>query len=329
MRAMQPKSRAKIAALVALPLILFVAIYRIRVEQKRTLVHGASVTSLDFSPDGALLMSGNDYDMKLWDVATRTRRTLRDGKHRSQAQSLFSRDGKLLIRSGTKGDNEASVNTWDVRTGKEVSERVMERKNARLEVTALSPDGRFLATADCAGIQCSIRLWNARTGVLLRTLQQDGPYGIYWLHFSPDGKTLVSASQGEDVLLWNVSTGKLRLTLSGLRGYRGRVIAFSPDGKTVAISGLGDVELRDVSTGILRRKLGGSATALCFSPDGRVLARGAAEDNLIGLWDVASGRLLRTLAAHRSSVLSLAFSPDGKTLASGSADNTVKLWDLS
>jgi WD40 repeat protein len=59
-----------------------------------------------------------------------------------------------------------------------------------------------------------------------------------------------------------------------------------------------------------------------------LLASGS-EDKTVKLWDVASGRELRTLCGHSSFVLSVAFSPDGRILASGSWDGTVKLWDVA
>jgi WD40 repeat protein len=74
--------------------------------------------------------------------------------------------------------------------------------------------------------------------------------------FSPDGKTLASASDDNTVKLWDAATGKERATL---RGHTNQVlsVAFSPDGKTLA-SGAGypgEIKLWDVATGKERASL--------------------------------------------------------------------------
>src|SRR5882724_7512154 len=66
-----------------------------------------------------------------------------------------------------------------------------------------------------------------------------------------------------------------------------------------------------------------SVDSVAFSADGKTLASGS-KDKTIKLWEVATGRGLRTLAGHSDEVRSLGFSMDGRTLASGSMDNTIK-----
>jgi len=68
--------------------------------------------------------------------------------------------------------------------------------------------------------------------------------------------------------------------------------------------------------------------AIAYSPDGAYLASGSS-DKTIKIWEVETGRLLRTLTGHTDDVYSVSYSPDGKYLASGSDDKTVKLWEVA
>ncbi len=71
-----------------------------------------------------------------------------------------------------------------------------------------------------------------------------------------------------------------------------------------------------------------SIYSVAYSPDGHIAASGSSDKN-IKLWDVASGRELRTLTGHSDVVGSVAFSPDGRTIVSASWDETIKLWEVS
>jgi dipeptidyl aminopeptidase/acylaminoacyl peptidase len=150
--------------------------------------------------------------------------------------------------------------------------------------------------------------------------------------FSPDGKTIASASDDRTVRLWDAKSGEEIGT--PLEGHRDWVmsVAFSPDGKTIAsASSDRTVRLWDAKSG---EEIGtpleghrGWVMSVAFSPDGKTIAS-ASDDRTVRLWDAKSGEEIGTpLEGHRDWVMSVAFSPDGKTIASASDDRTVRLWD--
>jgi len=65
-------------------------------------------------------------------------------------------------------------------------------------------------------------------------------------------------------------------------------------------------------------------TGVAYSPDGKRMATGGMS---LKIWDMESGRELRSLNGHTGMINSVAYSPDGKRIVSGSMDKTVKIWD--
>jgi len=108
-------------------------------------------------------------------------------------------------------------------------------------------------------------------------------------------------------------------------------VAFSPDGRTLA-SGSADntIKLWDVATGQELRTLTDTTQVSSVTfSPDGHTLASGSQDNTIKLWDVASGQLLRKFSGHAGEIATVAFSPDGHTLASGSDDKTIKLWDVA
>ena len=68
--------------------------------------------------------------------------------------------------------------------------------------------------------------------------------------------------------------------------------------------------------------------AVALSPDGKYLVTGS-QDKTAKLWQVSTGREIKTFSGHSNWVTSIAFTPNGKYVVTGSRDNTAKLWDVT
>jgi WD40 repeat protein len=121
-------------------------------------------------------------------------------------------------------------------------------------------------------------------------------------------------------------------------GYLGGRIAervvYSPDGSLLAVVGRGALELVRASDGTLARALEDSevpayATVAVFSADGTTLVSGNA-DGRLRVWRVGDGALLRTIAAHETTVSSVALSSaGGGIVASVALASPIRLWRLA
>ena len=147
------------------------------------------------------------------------------------------------------------------------------------------------------------------------------------VRFSPDGKTLATASYDGTAKLWQLD-GSLITTLEG-HGDSVVNMHFSPDGKTLATASYdGTAKLWQLDGSLVTTLEGHDNVVgdVRFSPNGKTLAT-ASYDGTAKLWQL-DGSLVTTLEGHSNAVRDVRFSPDGKTLATASDDGTAKLWQL-
>jgi WD40 repeat protein/DNA-directed RNA polymerase subunit RPC12/RpoP len=255
---------------------------------------GDTVSSVCYSPDGnRIATSGKDNLARVWDVASGQALLAFDG-HKDPIRSIcFSPDGKRLA----SGSSDGTVKVWDAASGQElltIKGRI-EGYNYNIRSVCFSPDSKRLAVASYE--DNTVKVWDAGSGKELLSLEGH-KNNVTSVCFSPDGKRLATGSYTEALKVWDAMRGREILTIKG---------------QPTRIKGVGQTFW---------------AEGVCFSPDGKLLARAIhGHGNEVMVWDSMSGKELLSLKGHAYFITGISFSPDGKRLVSGSSDKTMMVWD--
>jgi WD40 repeat protein len=153
---------------------------------------------------------------------------------------------------------------------------------------------------------------------------------LWAVAFSPDGTQILSGGKDGSVRLWDVDTGRELKKLDGHLDLVSAVV-FSPDGKRALSAGydheviLWDLDKGERVEGFSFRDGAKYVHSAAFSPDGRWALLAA--DRSIYLLNGRTGKVIRKIDGHTSSVTQAVFSRDGTRILSASDDGTVRLWD--
>jgi WD40 repeat protein len=219
---------------------------------------------------------------------------------------VISPDG----RSALSGSDDGTLKLWDLAAGKEL--RSFAGHMHRVNSVAISPDGRSALSGSGDG---TLKLWDLTPGRDLRTFRGHTD-AVNSVAISPDGRTALSGGFDKTLKLWDLASGEELRTFKLATGNLGT-------GKET----LGTL-YRFTSERLHTFFRGHTVHALAFSPDGRTAVSGGSDETM-KLWDIASGRELRSFTGHTSTVTSLAISHDGHFVLSGSWDKTMRLWDIA
>jgi WD40 repeat protein len=197
--------------------------------------------------------------------------------------------------------------------------------------------GPWLAVGDEAGL---VRFFSAETG-------RPGPVknfqgAIRSLASTNSNELLVVAGETNSFALDTTPHWKLDRQIgdgSDKSPLADRVLAldFSADGKLLVTGGgmpsrSGELKIWNPADGSLVREIKDAHSdtifAARFSSDQKYLATGAA-DKFMKVFEVATGKFVRSFEGHTHHVLNVSWMRHGRTLASAGADSAIKLWDFA
>ena len=256
---------------------------------------GVQLYGLAVSHDGHELALGSSTGKtSLWDIASPDHPSLLSSAFATFSESVqaltFSPDDRTLIAAGAA----PALREWDISSPRapvpEVALPGLPAGPAAAPEAAysvaMSPDGRWLAAALGDG---RAAVW--RTGAAKPDLLSISPGSIVdAVRFSADSTMLAVGTQAKLVDVYRVTGSAPVLAHAPLTGFTSW------------------------------------ASAVAFSPDGRTLFAGGADDTLLA-WDTSTWQ---STAVGRvpGPATNVTASPDGSTLITASADGSIRFWPL-
>jgi WD40 repeat protein/serine/threonine protein kinase len=299
---------------------------------KRFLAHSLGISDLAVSPNDELLASsGNDNIARLWNIKAilaEADPVVRLGPHvREVIDCAFDRGGSAVWACAI--DDGATLR--DVASGG-VRDKISGKLTGRIYMAACDEDRLLMLIGSDAGSSPPVQ-----RAVCYDTRTRDALWSIDALGHVFAHVEIAPVRRADDVRLAAIPTPTDLRIVNALNGSEikrlplGVCNRFSRDGRLLAVVVLnGGVEVFDTTTWTLKRDLKDAVQigALDISPDDRHLATGAS-DNVVKIWDMATGEPVVTCTGHDDDIWSLEYSPDGKRIVSAGKDGSVRLWDTA
>jgi len=241
--------------------------------------------------------------------------------------AAFSPDDRTLAL----GSADKSLVFWSIPEGRVV--RTLPGKEDLPQVMVYSPDGRRLGVAGG-----TITLWDIEKGEVLQSFRQHTG-AVQSLSFNANGQILAAGSLDKKITLWNLVDKKPIKVLEGQNGGT-TSLAFSrgdpmgkdsPSGRSYLASGDAgpdhSILLWDLESGRLVKSFKGPARRVRNLVFRHDGRQLALVSENVLLWDVQTGEIFSVVNSSLPENAPLAFSPDGRLLALATGDNRILLWD--
>jgi WD40 repeat protein len=265
------------------------------------------VTSLAFSPDGAVLASsGVDFFVKFWDVGT--------GRLLGQVSLADTPNSLAFSPDGTQLAVSSNVEMVLIDTvSRQVSASIPGAGGASL---AFSPDGDRVYVYSVG----SVKIIDPTAKLI--TLRFPDPFALVpTMSVSADGSVVGVTYESPETV-----DG---FALSPVATY---IVTYTIDRSADTASGAENVRLAiwEANTGKYRSEVkfsGDVIRTIEFSADGKFLAVG--NGNEVWLWETIDWQVKEKFTGHIGDIVDLTFLPDGRKLLSAGSDGTVRLWSLA
>ena len=299
-------------------------------QRKLLIGHTDLVSSLSITSDGRHAVSGSwDGTLRVWEL--KTGRCLRVLKGHSDIVNTvtLTPDGRYVV----SGSNDKTIRLWEPETGRCI--RTMKGHAINILSVSISSDGRY---AISGGEGETLEFWELGTGSCKSTMRGHTSF-VNSVALTPDGRYAVSGGIDRVLRLWEPESGRCMCTMEGhTRAVLS--VALTPDGR-YAISGSEDKTMRvwELETGrcvrAMKENIRDGAQgyqqryvySVNITSDGRYAVSGSV-DRRLWVWELETGRCIRTMEGHDRMVHSVALTPDGRYAVSGSRDNTLRLWEF-
>ncbi|KAG2234842.1 quinon protein alcohol dehydrogenase-like superfamily [Thamnidium elegans] len=297
--------------------------------------HSDGVMCVQFCEILKIVITGSfDKTVRVWDLETGKERLQLTG-HSRCVRALQFDDAKLVT-----GAMDNTLKIWNYNTGQCI--RTLEGHTGG--VLSLHFDSRILASGSTDN---TIRVWNFEAGECCTLIGH-----TEWVNsvkICHEGTMLVSSSDDATIRLWDLASrtctkvyrghvGQVQVALPSMHGFTHRLNTIAEqvvNNSVETITTITPSSLDRPGCSPLPRNLINTATApnnvesftsttKTESSDSAIIISSAL-DNTIKIWDLVSGKCLRTLFGHVQGIWGLAF--DKLRIVSGSHDKTLRVWD--
>ncbi len=289
------------------------------IEENETFLQAFDVAAI--SPVESLILIDNFYEIELWDYQQCLfRQDIISPASKTRNEALqYRKDGKFVLWCHENQVSVLDTSSW------ECVGTVNSASNDQRTHASFSNDFSVFLTA--SGKRKNevgdnlIRIWDAKTFEMLREFRGH-PDNVWYAEFSPDDRRIVSASLDGTAKVWDVASGNIVADFT-IHNASVEYAAFFPDGERVLSIGKDRRALIwNVETTQIEKTLENLHFPAKLSPDGRHLFAGSE------VWDIESGRIIKTLDDFAQDYACLTLSPDGTQLLTSEEKGLTKIWNV-